>query len=121
MSNIKSNPSKTILVIISGLLLIFLFTNYNLLLYLGFLLSLIGWSSTYLSKKIEKIWFKLAEILGYIIPNLILGFIFYFFLFPISLLSKIKSKDFLRLKNNSDTVYREVNKSFDKESFKNTW
>jgi len=121
MSNIKNDSSKTILVIITGLLIVFFFTNYSFLLYIILALSFIGWSSTYLSKKIEYLWFKLAELLGLIIPNIILSFIFYFFLFPISILSKIKSKDFLKLRNNSKTVYKDVNKAFSKESFKNTW
>ena len=121
MNNFKSNPSKTILVIVTGLLILYFFTKLDYLFNFILLIALIGVFSTYLSRKIELFWFKLAYILGLIIPNIILGLIFYFFLFPIALLSRITSKDPLFLKNNSNSIYREVNKSFDKLSFKNTW
>ena len=95
MSNIKNDSSKTILVIITGLLIVFFFTNYSFLLYIILALSFIGWSSTYLSKKIEYLWFKLAELLGLIIPNIILSFIFYFFYFLYLYFLRLNQKIFL--------------------------
>tara|TARA_B100001559_G_C16122988_1_gene449397 strand:+ start:150 stop:515 length:366 start_codon:yes stop_codon:yes gene_type:complete len=121
MHKIESNPAKTLLAIITGLLIIYFFAKINILLNIILGLCLIGIFSYYLSKKIEDIWFKIAFILGLIIPNIILGLIFYFFLFPIALLSKLSTKDPLSLKNNSKSMYKEVNKSFNKDSFKNTW
>ena len=121
MSKIKSNPDKTILVIITGLLLFYFFNNNEFLLITILVLCCIGVLSKYLSKKIEFLWFKLAYILSLIIPNIILSFIFYFFLFPIALLSRISSNDPLFLKNKIDTIYKTVNKNFDKKDFKNTW
>lgn len=121
MSKIKSNPANTILAIVTGLLVFYYFIQINLLLEIALFLCLVGIFSPYLSKKIEFLWFKLAYFLGLIIPNIILGIIFYIFLFPISLLSRIRSNDHLLLKNNSNTTYKQVDKSFNKESFKNTW
>ena len=121
MNKIKSNPVKTILVIVTGLLIFYFFSKINLLLNIILVLGLIGIFSPFISRKIEYLWFKLAYVLGLIIPNIVLGVIFYFFLFPIALLSRITSKDPLVLRNNSNTIYKEVNKSFNKESFKNTW
>lgn len=121
MRKITSNPLKTILVIVSGLLIFYLFTKINLLLNIILGLCLIGVFSPFISIKIESIWFKIAYLLGLIIPNIVLGIVFYFLLFPIALLSRIKSNDPLVLKNNSNTIYKEVNKSFNQESFKNTW
>lgn len=121
MNKIESNPVKTILVIVTGLLIIYFFTKINILLNIIIGLCLVGIFSYYISKKIEDVWFKIAFILGLIIPNIILGLIFYFFLFPVALLSKISSKDPLLLKNNSKSTYKQVNKSFTKDSFKNTW
>lgn len=121
MNKIKSNPSQTILVIVSGLLFFHLFSKIDLLLNIILVLCLIGAFSSYWSRKVEIIWFKLAYLLGLIIPNITLGIIFYFFLFPIALLSRITSNDPLFLKNNYNTIYKNVNKSFNKESFKNLW
>tara|TARA_B100001758_G_C18123096_1_gene459799 strand:+ start:31 stop:396 length:366 start_codon:yes stop_codon:yes gene_type:complete len=121
MHQIKSNPVKTILVIITGLLVFYLFKKLDIILYIILSLGLIGVFSSYLSSKVELLWFKIAYFLSLIIPNIILGFIFYFFLFPIALFSRVFSKDPLNLKNSSRSIYKEVNKNFNKDSFKNTW
>ena len=71
--------------------------------------------------KIEFIWFKIAYILGLIIPNIVLGVIFYFFLFPIALLYRVSSKDLLHKKNKSNTIFKDVNKTFEKQSFDETF
>lgn len=121
MNKIKSNPSKTILVIISGLFVFYFFYKINLILNIILILCLIGVFSSYLTRKIEILWFKIAYILGLIIPNIVLGIIFYFFLFPIALLYRINSKDPLHKKNDSKTIFRDVNKSFEKQSFDDTF
>tara|TARA_B100000214_G_scaffold371707_1_gene348576 strand:+ start:3530 stop:3895 length:366 start_codon:yes stop_codon:yes gene_type:complete len=121
MNKIESNPIKTILIIVTGLLIIYFFSKLIILLNIILVLCLIGVFSPFLSKKIEILWFKIAYILSLIIPNIVLGMIFYLVLFPISLLSRISSNDPLFLKNKSRTIYKEVNKIFSKDYFKNTW
>ena len=121
MNKIESNPVKTILIIVTSLLIVYLFSKINLFLNIILALCLIGVFSPYISKKIEFLWFKIAYILSLIIPNIVLGLIFYLILFPIALLSRISSNDPLVLKNKSKTIYKEVDKIFSKESFKNTW
>jgi hypothetical protein len=120
MNKIKSNPDKTILTICTGFVLIFLLTEIKLFLMISFSLGLIGMVSTFISRIVEKIWFKISEILGYIVPNIILSLIFYIFLFPISLVSKLFGKvDYLKLKNKETSTYNNLSKKFNKESFKN--
>lgn len=121
MNQIKSNPIKTILVIITGLLVIYLLTKIDVILKIILALGIIGCFFPSLSKKVEVIWFKLAYIISLIIPNIILAIVFYFILFPIALLSRISSKDPLFLKNPSKSTYKDVNKLFNKDTFKNTW
>ncbi|MDC3105268.1 hypothetical protein OA521_02910 [bacterium] len=121
MDNFKSNPSNTILVIVTGLLIFYYFLEINFLFLAAVILALTGVFSSYLSLKVEFLWFKLALVLGLVIPNIILGIIFYFFFFPISVISRIFSKNLLKLKNNSNSTYYDVDKSFSKNSFKNTW
>ena len=77
MTNYKSNPLKTILTICIGFLIIFLIQNSIVFLYLALILGSIGLTSNFLSEKIERIWFKIGQLLGYIIPNLVLSIIFY--------------------------------------------
>ena len=119
---IKSNPVKTILTISTGFLVIFIIGNYQWALYTSVLISCLGLASNFISLKIEKLWFKIAEILGLFVPNIILTVVFFFFLFPISMLSKIlNKKDLLSLKIKNTSNYHTVNKNFEEKDFKNPW
>ena len=65
---------------------------------------------------------KLTMVLALIVPNILLGAIFYLFLFPIALLSRVfGKKDPMRLKNSSSTVWVEKNAGFDAPSFEKPW
>ena len=116
MKKIKSNPPKTLLTISVGFLFIYLFFEFLWAFYASVSVSLIGVISEKISRLIEKVWFKFAEILGMIIPNIVLFIIFYVFLFPLAFLSKIfKKHTLINLKKNSDTNFVEVKKRFKKE------
>jgi hypothetical protein len=94
----------------------------KLLLAISLCLGLIGIFSKFLSIIIEKIWFKLSEILGYIIPNIILTIIFYHVLFPISILSKIfKAKNSIIKSRKKHTNYLSSNKLFNPSDFITPW
>ena len=69
-------------------------------------------------KNLYQFWIWLGNILGFINSRLILGFIFYFLLFPISIFMKIIGHDPLKRKKNKKNTYREfrtnVNINLDK-------
>ena len=122
MKKIKSNPAKTILTICIGFILVFYITKNNFFLTTSFCLGIIGITSSFLSLIIEKIWFKIAEFLSLIIPNILLGVIFYLILFPISIVQKMFTKNnSLKLKNLNSSTYLNKNKKFDKKAFINPW
>jgi hypothetical protein len=51
-----------------------------------------------------------------------LGLVFFCFLLPIALLSRVfKKEDSLRLKNKYTSVYHERNKVYDQAHFENMW
>lgn len=121
-NKIKSNPAKTVLTISVGFIIVFLVTRLNWALTVSLVVGLIGVLSDYLSNKIDYLWMKLTWILSLIVPNILLGIVFFLFLFPVSLLSKLFGrKDPLHLKNKSDTVYVTIDRQFDKDSFENPW
>ncbi len=110
------------LTICVGFLVIFIITKLKWMLLLSLGVGLVGLFSPFLSKYIEFLWNKLAWLLGLIVPNILLSAIFYLFLFPIALLSKLfGKKDPFVLKNNSDTVFITSNKEFDENSFEKPW
>jgi ABC-type dipeptide/oligopeptide/nickel transport system permease subunit len=122
MKNTGTNPLKTLLTISTGFILVYLITGWNWAIIVSFVIGLTGILSGYLSRKIDFIWMKLGQILGLLVPGILLGIVFYLFLFPISILSKLfGKKDPLQLKNKNASMFIISNKHFEKESFEKTW
>ncbi len=122
MAKIKSEPIKTMLTISMGFLVLYFIFRDDWALFTSIGIGLTGIFSTYLSKLIEKLWFKLAWLLSLIVPNILLTSIFYCILFPIAILQRILVKsDTLRLKNSSNSTFTTCNKEYDKKSFENPW
>ena len=120
----KENKTyNSILIIVLGFIILFLVTEVYLFIKISISIGLISLISPFLAKKIEFLWFKLAIILSYIIPNILLTIVFYLFLTPISILSKLfgKNKNSLNLKNTESTLFKKVNKSFKRNDFEKTW
>jgi len=118
----KTNPTKTVLIISVGFILVFLITKAHWAIIVSLCIGAIGIFSAYLSRQIDYFWMKLSRLLSYIVPNILLSVIFYLFLFPIALLSRLFSKkDPLMLKNPPLSTFRSYNKTFDKASFEKMW
>ena len=59
-----------------------------------------------------KKWVSLGHFLGWINSHLILGIIFFFVVFPISIFMKFFDYDPLRLKNKKSNSFREIKKNY---------
>lgn len=119
---LKSDPSRTVLVITVGFLMIYLITEWNGWLIISFFIGIAGILSGFLARKIEWAWMKLTWVLSLIVPNILLTLVFYFILTPIALLSKLFAKeDPLILKNNRNSMFKKHNKEFGPKSFENPW
>jgi hypothetical protein len=118
----KKDKSKSALLVISmGFLFLFLVFKWKWAVYTSFGTGVIGLISERLSSIIEKGWMKMSDLLGKIVPSILLGLVFYLFLFPLSLLSKLFTKDPLMLSSRYKTYYTEVKEKVTKKSFENTW
>ena len=117
----NNNTSSTILTISIGFLLIHIITNWQGALFISLSIGLAGLASKYLSDKIEFVWLQFAKILSYIMPNILLSLIFYFFLTPLAFLYRLFNKDVLKLSNKYESYFNNVNDIMDKESFHKTW
>jgi len=119
---IVTDPVKTVLTISMGFLLIYIAKGWHWALVVSFIIGITGILSVYLSRQIDFLWMKLSKVLSMIVPNILLGVIFYVFLFPIAFISRLfGKKDSLRLKNNQASTYEVLEKSFTKESFEHPW
>jgi hypothetical protein len=119
----KTNKYLVILVIVSGLIgLHFLFKN-EILLFVATGIAVISIASSYLAEKIVWVWEKIALILGTINSKILLSVIFYTFLVPIALLSRVfKKKDELILKKKIEgSYYKERNHTYISEDLENVF
>lgn len=122
MKTKNNNSIKTVLTISVGFGIVFLLTDLSWSLYTSVIVGVIGLISNKLAQTINFLWMKIAEVLSLIIPNILLTLIFYLFLYPISILSKIfGSKDTLQLKNKKDSVWIDKTQQIEKVSFEKMW
>lgn len=122
MKPLKSNPAQTGLVICTGLVLVYFIFDLQWVLYLAFSLGLLSILSYWISLKIEWVWFKLTYLLSLIVPNILLGLIFFLFLTPIAFLASIfTKKDHLLLKKPEQSAYQVINKKYSAADLENPW
>jgi hypothetical protein len=119
----KTNKYLVILIIVAGLMGMYFLFKVEILLPIAFCISVISIISSYLAEKIVWVWDKIALILGTINSKILLSVIFYAFLVPIALMSRIfKKKDELILKKKPEgSYYKERNYSYNKEDFENVF
>ncbi|HIP31135.1 MAG TPA: hypothetical protein EYG86_00085 [Crocinitomicaceae bacterium] len=114
----KNSPTRTVLTIVIGFLILHLLFQHQWLMYVAATVGLLGLTSTYLAQKIDFIWMKLGWLLSLIVPKIILGVVFFFILTPIALLYRAFKKDkAFKLKRSQKTVFVTTDKIFLKESF----
>ena len=117
-----TNPLQTVLVITVGFLVIALAAKVSWALYVSLVVGLLGLISSAAAKAIDYLWYKLAAVLALIVPNILLSVIFYLVLTPIAFLSRLfGAKDQLILKNTKKSMFRDVERVFDKSYFEKPW
>jgi len=121
-TKLKSDPIKTVLVITLGMLIIYIATDWKWALNTSLTIGLLGFISPLLAKKIDLIWLKLTWLLSLVVPNILLSVIFYIFLTPLAILSRlIGNKNQLTLKNKEISMFKDNKKKFDPVSFEKPW
>jgi MFS family permease len=119
MKSLKHDPVSTILTIVVGFLVIFSLTDWKWLFYVALILGIIGVLSPYLTRIVDGWWMKLAKLLSFIVPNIVLTITYFVLLTPIAFLSRIfGTKDPLSIKNNRNSMFKERKQTFDKSYFK---
>jgi hypothetical protein len=112
---------ETILVISTGLVIFYSFTHVKLLLIIALLLNIIGLCSNFLAGKINWLWFKIAELLGFITSKVLLSIVFFIFLFPIALLYRLFNRNNMQLKGTRKTYYFTRNHKYTPKDLENVW
>lgn len=122
MKTKKNTSAKTVLIISVGFAIVFLATNLKWFLIVSVLVGLLGVISEKISMLIDFLWMKLTKILSYAIPNILLSLVFYLFLFPLAVLSKLFGKrDTMNLKNRHISLWKTYDKTINNEYFEKIW
>ncbi|MDO8952744.1 MAG: SxtJ family membrane protein [Draconibacterium sp.] len=117
----KAKTLETSLVLTTAFLVIYLITGNNVFLYLALAFGISGIFIKPLAEYIAIAWFKLADVLNYIISKIILGTLFFVVLFPVSVLYKISNKDKLRIKRSKNSMWIERNHTYSSSDLENIW
>jgi hypothetical protein len=113
---------ETCLVIVTGLLIIYLFKDWRALLIAAIFIGLIGVILNEPASWITWLWYKIADIFGKVVPKVILSLVFYVFLFPISMISKIFIKGNLGINvKNRESMWTDRVHNYSKDDLTKPW
>ncbi len=122
MSKQEQHPRTVMLAISAGMTILYLIFDKEAFIYVSLLIALIGLLSPWLSRHIAFVWMSIAGFINRILSTLVLSLVFYIILLPMAILSKLfGKKDILQLKNPKNSVFKNREQIFDKESFEKTW
>lgn len=120
----KSNPYQTILVIVTGLLLLgYLFPSAEKHFYFGAAaVGILGLASVTTRDWIVRTWEIFSHALGWFNSKVLLSIVFIFFLTPIALLYRFIKKDTLMLNRPPEkSAFVERNHTFSSNDLENPW
>lgn len=129
MQKLPKSPYKDILVISTGFLILFLIAHIKewrpilkqVFLGIAVAVPVLSLLSSFLAEKIVWGWFKLAQGLGYINSRILLSVIFFVFLTPLALLSRLKKSDSLQLKKSDGSYFTTRNHAYEKKDLEKMW
>lgn len=113
----KTNKYIVILTIVLGLFACYYIFKIDILIPIALGIALISILSSYLAGKIVWVWEKTAMVLGVINSKILLSVIFFVFLVPVALFSRLfKNKDTLTLKKKTlKSYYKDRNHKYSAE------
>ncbi|MCF8378703.1 MAG: hypothetical protein K9H49_03945 [Bacteroidales bacterium] len=117
----REKALETSLVLSSAFLLLFILKPLMAFLYIAFGFGITGILIKPLAEVIAVLWFKFAEILNFFVSKLVLGSIFYFILFPISLLYRLTKKDPLNIRHAKASTWKKRDHQYQAEDMENIW
>lgn len=121
MQNDKSKSIESVLGIVVGFAILHFIFKENWLLIISIVVGLLGLFSQVMAEWIHWGWMRLIKFIGFINSHILLGLIFYVFLFPIALLYRLTNKDTLQLKRRERTVYKDRNHAYVASDLENPW
>lgn len=123
----KSKIYEALLVISTALLVLYLFglfkngVSREIYIYLACGIGITGIFIKPLGKLIARGWYKLADLLNFVMSKVILGIVFIFILVPVATLYKLTGKDNLLLKRSPKSKWVTREHKYSAGDLKNIW
>ena len=117
----REKKLESVLVIAIGFLVLFFIFKIKIFILVSLLVLLLSVMSDLIMDGITWLWFKIAEILGWINARILLSFVFFIILLPISLLARLLNKTAIKLKRSNASYYKERNHTYTSEDIENMW
>ena len=122
MKKLKTDPTKTVLTITVGFIVIYLIAKWNWALIVALIIGLIGMFSSYLSKKIDFLWMKTGLVTKFNRSEYFVKYrLFCVFISACFIVTIIWKRRPIFLTNKRDSTFKKVDKNFDKSSFEKLW
>ena len=75
----------------------------------------------FVSKPVTWLWFKLSDVLGFLMSKIVLGTLFYVFITPLALIFRFFNNDSLGLVKKKTSFYEIREYYYKKNDFENPW
>jgi hypothetical protein len=121
MPNFNRKNFESIVVISTGFLILYLFFKLEWQLYVSLAVGVVSVISPVGHGFILWVWDKIAHILGWINTRILLSSIFFLFLLPIALLTRMVIKNLLQLSKPTESTFTNRNHTFTNNDLKNMW
>jgi hypothetical protein len=121
MTNAKVKYQETCLVIMTGLLVFWFVYQVKVLVTIAVAIGIIGAFIPSIAKWIHWAWYKLADVMGWVMSKVLLSAIFFLFLFPIALIYRMFSKDTLQLKRKTDSYWTKRSHKYTSKDLEHVW
>ncbi len=117
----KQEEHKTLLVITTGFLILYLIFESVYFLYASLVVGLGSLIFPLIGKWMVKGWYGLARILGNINAVILLSTIYIIILVPLAFMSRLRFKDKLLIKSKDDSIFIKYNKQYKPLDLENPW
>ncbi len=118
----EAEKIKAQLVIVTGLVVMYFIFKSPYFIYAAAAVGILCIAIPAVGDFIVKIWYKIAEGLGWVNSRVILSILFYVFLWPIATLYKLSAKNPMGIKRTSDkSVYNERNHTYTAKDLEQIW
>jgi len=117
----KDKTLEAMLVISTGFLVLYAIYKTEWMLYVAIGAGVIGIFINPLAVLVAKGWFKLGELLGFVVSKVVLTLLFYILLVPISLLHNLFNKDILALKRQNRSMWQSRDHKYVPNDLNNSW